>query len=72
MPRKKQTFNKSDMKAAFQLLESLGKTIKGTRVHPDGSFELTLTDHIEEFASNDNAPATGFDEWKGRKDAHQT
>jgi hypothetical protein len=46
MPRRPCTHNRSDVRRAIELMESLGKIVTAVKYHPDGSFRVITSDHV--------------------------
>ena len=59
MPKKPCTHNRSDVKRAIELLESLGKTVTAVKYHPDGTFRVMTSDHASKI---DHAKGNPWDQ----------
>jgi hypothetical protein len=70
MGRNSITYNRADVKAAWQLLEKIGQKPTAVKFHPDGTFRIMTSDHVSKNGSTQDVPESPLDEWrqKNRED----
>jgi hypothetical protein len=65
MPRRKPSFNRTDVKAAWDLHEKCGHEPMYVKYHPDGSFRVITRKHLEftgqKISSGGNGAKTEWD-----------
>lgn len=62
MPRKKITINRSDIRAAWELMEKMGLEPVSVKFHADGTFRIMTKKHAE-ITKPDNTTVAGPNPW---------